>query len=72
MVNGSYDVVKKYFYKGVVLFQHILSRDHITGNITFDERINLTAKESEEVEDKNPYVDKFFNHIIPLIYSFVS
>ena len=69
MVNGSYDVVKKYFYKGVVLFQHILSRDHTTGNITFDERINLTAKESEKVEDKNPYVDKFFKHIIPLAYA---
>lgn len=69
MVNGSYDIVKKYFYKGVVLFQHILSRDHITGNITFDERINLTAKESEEIENKNPYVDKFFKYIIPLRYS---
>lgn len=69
MVDGSYDIVKKYFYKGVVLFQHILSRDHITGNITFDERINLTAKESEEVENKNPYVDKFFNNIIPLMYA---
>lgn len=69
MVDGSYDVVKKYFYKGVVLFQHILSRDHITSNITFDERINLTAKESEKVEDKNPYIDKFFKHIIPLMYA---
>ena len=69
MVDGSYDIVKKYSYKGVVLFQHILSRDHITGNITFDERINLSAKESEEVEDKNHYVDKFFKHIIPLMYA---
>lgn len=69
MVDGSYDIVKKYSYKDVVLFQHILSRDHITGNITFDERINFTAKESEEVENKNPYVDKFFNNIIPLMYA---
>lgn len=69
MVDGSFDIVKKYFYKDVVLFQHILSRDHITGNITFDERINLTAKESEKVDDKNSYVDKFFKHIIPLMYA---
>lgn len=69
MVKGSYDIVKKYFYKGVVLFQHILSKDNTTGNITFDERINLTAKKSEEVENKNPYVDKFFNNIIPLMYA---
>ena len=67
--DGSYDIVEKYFYKGVVLFQHILSRDHTTGNITFDKRINLTAKESEEVENKNPYIDKFFKYIIPLMYA---
>ena len=69
LVTVSFDVVKKYFYKSVLLFQHVLSRDHITGNITFDERINFSAKESEEVEDKKPYIDKFFKYINTLMYA---
>ena len=70
MVDGSFDIVKKYFYKGVVLFRHILSRDHFTGNTTYDGRINLTNKESKRVtEGKESYIKKFFKYMIHVEYS---